>query len=32
MTIGISRTVQEFLIRASQKHKFQVLVAETAPT
>ncbi|GAA5795912.1 hypothetical protein EDC94DRAFT_619727 [Helicostylum pulchrum] len=32
MTIGISRTVQEFLIRASQKRKFQVLVAETAPT
>ncbi|KAI9360992.1 hypothetical protein BD770DRAFT_383908 [Pilaira anomala] len=32
MTIGISRTVQEFLIRAAQKRKFQVLVAETAPT
>lgn len=32
MTIGISRTVEEFLIRASQKLKFQVLVAETSPT
>lgn len=32
MTIGISRTVQEFLIRAAQKRKFQVIVAETAPT
>ncbi|KAI9482718.1 MAG: hypothetical protein EXX96DRAFT_647556 [Benjaminiella poitrasii] len=32
MTIGISRTVQEFLVRAAQKRKFQVIVAETAPT
>ncbi|KAI8646199.1 hypothetical protein BD408DRAFT_410368 [Parasitella parasitica] len=32
MTIGISRTVQEFLMRAAQKRKFQVIVAETAPT
>ncbi|KAI9316429.1 hypothetical protein BX666DRAFT_2019483 [Dichotomocladium elegans] len=32
MTIGKSRTVQEFLIRAAQKRKFQVIVAETAPT
>ncbi|KAI8983091.1 hypothetical protein BDB01DRAFT_792421 [Pilobolus umbonatus] len=32
MTIGISRTVQEFLMRAAQKRKFQVMVAETAPT
>ncbi|KAI8983929.1 hypothetical protein BDF20DRAFT_911115 [Mycotypha africana] len=32
MTIGISRTVQEFLMKAAQKRRFQVLVAETAPT
>ncbi|KAI8067643.1 uncharacterized protein B0P05DRAFT_552385 [Gilbertella persicaria] len=32
MTIGKSRTVQEFLIRAAQKRKFQVIVAETSPT
>ncbi|KAG1146168.1 hypothetical protein G6F37_003095 [Rhizopus arrhizus] len=32
MTTGQSRTVQEFLIRAAQKRKFQVIVAETAPT
>lgn len=32
MTIGKSRTVEEFLIRAAQKRKFQVIVAETAPT
>lgn len=32
MTIGISRTVQEFLTKAAQKRKFQVIVAETAPT
>ncbi|KAI8079091.1 uncharacterized protein B0P05DRAFT_542286 [Gilbertella persicaria] len=32
MTIGISRTVQEFLMKAAQKRKVQVLVAETAPT
>ncbi|KAG1049057.1 hypothetical protein G6F46_010470 [Rhizopus delemar] len=32
MTTGQSRTVQEFLIRAAQKLKFQVIVAETAPS
>ncbi|KAI9495259.1 hypothetical protein BDB00DRAFT_882538 [Zychaea mexicana] len=32
MTIGKSRTVEEFLLRAAQKRKFQVIVAETAPT
>ena len=32
MTIGKSRTVEEFLIRAAHKRKFQVLVAETSPT
>ncbi|CAO3629224.1 unnamed protein product [Mucor hiemalis] len=32
MTIGKSRTVEEFLIRAAQKRRFQVLVAETSPT
>ncbi|KAI8149260.1 hypothetical protein BJV82DRAFT_587307 [Fennellomyces sp. T-0311] len=32
MTIGKSRTVEDFLIRAAQKRKFQVIVAETAPT
>ncbi|KAI8390169.1 hypothetical protein BD560DRAFT_380125 [Blakeslea trispora] len=32
MTIGKSRTVQEFLIRAAQKRQFQVLVAETSPS
>lgn len=32
MTIGISRTVEKFLIRAAEKRKFQVIVAETAPT
>ncbi|ORZ03491.1 hypothetical protein BCR43DRAFT_430298 [Syncephalastrum racemosum] len=32
MTIGKSRTVEEFLTRAASKRKFQVIVAETAPT
>lgn len=32
MTIGKSQTVEEFLIRAAQKRRFQVLVAETSPT
>ncbi|KAI8885995.1 nagb/rpia/CoA transferase-like protein [Backusella circina FSU 941] len=32
MTIGISRTVEKFLIKAAEKRKFQVIVAETAPT
>ncbi|CEP18603.1 hypothetical protein [Parasitella parasitica] len=32
MTIGKSRTVEEFLIKAALKRKFQVLVAETSPT
>ncbi|CAO3638322.1 unnamed protein product [Cunninghamella blakesleeana] len=32
MTIGKSRTVQEFLVRAAKTRKFQVIVAETSPT
>ncbi|KAF9121929.1 Translation initiation factor eIF-2B subunit beta [Mortierella sp. 14UC] len=32
MTIGRSRTVEEFLKMASSKRKFHVLVAETAPS
>lgn len=32
MTVGKSRTVEEFLTRAASKRKFQVIVAETAPT
>ncbi|KAI8381509.1 uncharacterized protein BYT42DRAFT_604443 [Radiomyces spectabilis] len=32
MTIGMSRTVKEFLFRAAAKRKFQVIVAETSPT
>lgn len=32
MTIGKSRTVEDFLVRAAAKRKFQVIVAETAPT
>lgn len=32
MTIGKSRTVEEFLIRAAHKRRFQVIVAETSPT
>ncbi|KAK4510559.1 uncharacterized protein ATC70_004990 [Mucor velutinosus] len=32
MTIGKSRTVEEFLKRAAHKRKFQVIVAETSPT
>ncbi|KAI8996808.1 hypothetical protein BDB01DRAFT_689296, partial [Pilobolus umbonatus] len=32
MTIGKSRTVEDFLIRAINKFKFQVIVAETSPT
>lgn len=32
MTIGKSRTVEEFLIRAAQRRRFQVIVAETSPT
>ncbi|CAO3587704.1 unnamed protein product [Absidia cylindrospora] len=32
MTIGKSRTVEDFLIRAAKTRKFQVIVAETSPT
>lgn len=32
MTIGRSKTVEEFLKMAASKRKFQVLVAETAPS
>ncbi|GAN09938.1 translation initiation factor eIF-2B subunit beta [Mucor ambiguus] len=32
MTIGKSRTVEEFLKRAAHKRRFQVIVAETSPT
>ncbi|KAF7729023.1 Translation initiation factor eIF-2B subunit beta [Apophysomyces ossiformis] len=32
MTIGKSRTVEEFLCRAAKTRKFQVIVAETSPT
>ena len=32
MTIGRSKTVEEFLKMAAVKRKFQVLVAESAPS
>jgi translation initiation factor eIF-2B subunit beta len=32
MTIGKSRTVEDFLVRAAKTRKFQVIVAETSPT